>query len=165
MAFEHQHLSRRERRFRYRVAYTLSIWFGCGLSPVAPGTVGTLGALPLYLLLAPFGPFAVLALGVVMVLAGIWSAGIVARYKRNDDPQIIVIDEVAGVLLTLAVAPADWKGLVIGVVLFRLFDQTKPWPARLMERLPAGYGVVLDDVVAGIWAAVLLLLAQAVHWI
>jgi phosphatidylglycerophosphatase A len=162
---QQQHLTLSERRLRYRIAYPLSIWFGCGLSPIAPGTIGTLGALPLYFLVAPLGSFAVLALGLIITVAGIWSAGHVVRAKREHDPQIIVVDEVAGVMLTLAIAPTDWKGLIIGVVLFRLFDQTKPWPARWMERLPGGYGVVLDDVVAAVWSGALLVLAQAVHWI
>lgn len=160
-----KHLSRLKRRIRYRVAFWLSVWFGCGLVPVAPGTVGTLGALPLYFLVAPFGPWAVLATAIAITVIGIWSAGVVSRVKRAHDPQIIVIDEVAGLLVTLSVAPADWKGVVVGVVLFRLFDQTKPFPAGRAEKLPAGYGVVLDDVIAGIWAGAFLLLAQLAHWL
>ncbi len=158
-------IPRAARRWRYRLAYWLALWFGCGKSPIAPGTVGTLGALPLYFLLAPFGPFAVFGLGAVLTLVGIWASGEVARIQRAEDPQIIVIDEVAGVMLTLSMAPVDWKGLVVGVVLFRLFDQVKPWPARKMESLPGGYGIVLDDVAAAIWAGGLLIAAQFAGWI
>jgi phosphatidylglycerophosphatase A len=78
----------------------------------------------------------------------------VASELGQKDPQLIVIDEVAGVLVTLSVAPPTWSALVAGVVLFRLFDQTKPWPARAAERkLPGGWGIVLDDVAAGLWGA------------
>jgi phosphatidylglycerophosphatase A len=90
----------------------------------------------------------------IVACVGIWAANAVACELGQKDPQIIVIDEVAGVLVTLSVAPPTWAALVIGVVLFRVFDQTKPWPARVAEaRLPGGWGIVLDDIAAGVWGA------------
>jgi phosphatidylglycerophosphatase A len=142
---------------RTRVAYVLGTWFGCGYVPYAPGTAGTLGAVPLYLLLRPHGLYAVLGAALVLTIVGIWAADIVAKDSGLKDPQLVVIDEVAGVLCTLAVAPPTWAGLIVGVVLFRIFDQWKPWPARAAERkLPGGYGIVLDDIAAGAWGAAVL---------
>ena len=150
---------------RYRAAYLLAIWFGCGRVPKAPGTAGTLGAIPLYLLLAHYGgPLAVAAAAVAITAVGVWASNQVVRKLGIKDPQIVCIDEVAGVLITLLAAPATWAGLVAGGVLFRLFDQWKPWPARAAESLPEGWGVMMDDVAAGAWGAVLLLGARAAGW-
>ena len=139
------------------VAHVLATWFGCGHVPIAPGTAGTLGAVPLYLALRPFGHAAVAIAALVLTALGIWVADIVAKVEGLKDPQLVVIDEVAGVLVTLSVARPTWAALAAGVVLFRIFDQTKPWPARTAERkLPGGWGIVLDDVAAGVWGAVVL---------
>lgn len=137
-----------------RLAWVLATWFGCGLAPVAPGTMGTLGALPLYFAVRGHGPVAVLAAAAVVTVLGIWASNVVVRETGDKDPQRIVIDEAAGVLLALAAAPMTWWGVTSAVVLFRVFDITKPFPARRAERLPGGYGVVVDDLVAGAWAAV-----------
>lgn len=149
---------------KYRLAYVLSIWFGCGRFPKMPGTAGTVGAVPFYLLVAPMGPVAVAVAAVVITLVGVWAATQVVRHTGLKDPQIVCIDEVAGVLITLAVAPYHWKGILAAVVLFRIFDQWKPWPARWAEHLREGWGVVMDDVFAGIWGAVVLLVARALGW-
>jgi Phosphatidylglycerophosphatase A and related proteins len=150
---------------RYRLAYLLAIWFGCGRFPKMPGTAGTLGAIPLYLLLAQGGPLAVAAGAAIVTLVGAWAATEVVRKTGLKDPQIVCIDEVAGVLITLVAAPNNWKGLLVGVVLFRIFDQWKPWPARQAEKLSEGWGVVMDDVFAGVWGAAVLLLGRALHWL
>jgi phosphatidylglycerophosphatase A len=145
------------------VAHVLAVWFGCGHVPIAPGTVGTLGAIPLYLLVRPAGPVAVAIVGVLVTVIGIWASDRVARRLKKKDPQIICIDEVAGVFITWVAAPRTTTGLVVGVVLFRIFDQFKPWPARLAERrLPGGAGIVLDDVFAGFWGIAVLAAARAV---
>jgi phosphatidylglycerophosphatase A len=138
----------------HRVARVLATWFGCGLSPVAPGTVGTIGALPLWLAVRGGGRAGILATAVAVTLVGVWSAGVVARESRLKDPQLVVIDEVAGVLVALAAAPQTTRGMLAAVLLFRLFDVTKPFPARRAEKLPGGWGIVLDDVVAGVQAAI-----------
>jgi phosphatidylglycerophosphatase A len=153
--------TRRIRRFQYRAALWLSVWFGCGYSPKAPGTVGSFGALPLFALAQLGGPFVVFAVGVLVTIVGIWSSTQVARVMRDSDPQSIVIDEVAGVLLTLSVAPPGWIGLAAGFVLFRAFDIIKPWPVRKFENLPGGLGVMIDDVAAAVLAGIVLLVLQA----
>ena len=143
------------------VAHLLAVWFGCGHLPIAPGTWGTLGAIPLYLLVRPHGVWAVAAAALVVTLAGLWAAGVVERRLQIKDPQIVCIDEVAGVLITWLAAPPTLAGMIAGVVLFRIFDQWKPWPARRAERLGGGAGVMLDDVVAGVWGAAVLAVARA----
>jgi len=150
---------------KYRLAYLLAIWFGCGRIPKMPGTAGTLGALPLYLLLARGGPLLVAVGAVVVTLVGVWAATQVVRATGLPDPQIVCIDEAAGVLVTLAAAPFTWQGVLAGVVLFRVFDQFKPWPARRAERLREGWGVVMDDVLAGLWGAAVVLALRAAGWL
>ena len=145
-----------------RAARVLATWFGCGLSPLAPGTVGTLAALPLWLLVRGGGPWLVFASALVITLVGVWSAGVVARADGTKDPQIVVIDEVAGVLFALAGAPETASGIIGAVVLFRVFDMTKPFPARSAEKLPGGWGIVIDDVVAGLQAA---LVVRGLTWL
>jgi phosphatidylglycerophosphatase A len=150
---------------KYRLAYWLAVWFGCGRVPKMPGTAGTIGAVPLYLLLARGGPLLVAAGALVVTLVGVWAATQVVRATGLKDPQIVCIDEVAGVLITLAVAPYTWKGVLASVVLFRIFDQWKPWPARRAEGLREGWGVVMDDVFAGLWGAALVLAARVLGWL
>jgi phosphatidylglycerophosphatase A len=148
-----------------RLALVLGTWFGCGFIPKAPGTAGTLGALPLYLLLVRWGPWAVAGGGGVITLLGVWASGRVAIQRQMKDPQIVCIDEVAGVLLVLAVAPFTVPGVATAVVLFRALDMTKPWPARAAERLPGGWGVMMDDVAAAGWGAALVWGARMVGFL
>jgi phosphatidylglycerophosphatase A len=143
----------------------VAVWFGCGHVPLAPGLAGTLGAIPLYLVIRPFGPLAVAAAAAVVTVVGIWAAGIVERRLGGKDPQIVCVDEVAGVLVTWIAAPPTTRALIVGVIAFRIFDQFKPWPARRAERLKGGPGIVLDDIAAGLWAAALLLLTRALGWL
>jgi phosphatidylglycerophosphatase A len=150
---------------KYRLAYGLAIWFGCGRFPKMPGTAGTLGAVPFYLLLAQGGPLAVAAGAVIVTLIGVWAATEVVRKTGLKDPQIVCIDEAAGVLITLVAAPNTWKGILASVVLFRIFDQWKPWPARQAEDWREGWGVVMDDVFAGLWGVPFVLLGRALHWL
>ena len=149
-------------RAREKLAHVLAVWFGCGHVPVAPGTAGTVGAIPLYLALRSLGVGAVAVAAVVVTLVGVWSASVVARQTNLKDPQIVVIDEVAGYLVTMLGAPTHgWRAVVAGFVLFRLFDQFKPWPARFAERhWPVGWGIVFDDVFAGAWGALILVAAR-----
>jgi phosphatidylglycerophosphatase A len=140
----------------------VAVWFGCGHVPIAPGTAGTLGAIPLYLLIRPLGPLAVAAAAVALTAVGIWAAARVERRLGGKDPQIVCVDEVAGVFVTWIAAPSTTRALVAGVIAFRIFDQLKPWPARRAERLKGGAGIVLDDIAAGLWGAAVLLLGRAV---
>ena len=140
------------------VAWTLATWFGCGRVPKAPGTAGTVGAIPLYLLLAHAGRPGVGIAAMVATFVGVWAASVVARQLGTKDPQIVVIDEVAGFLVTMVpVGVVSWQAVLSGFVLFRLLDSLKPWPIRLAEKLPSGWGIVLDDVVAGVFGAALML--------
>ncbi len=144
------------------IAWVLATWFGCGLCPIAPGTAGSLGALPLWFALRGHGPASVLLAAFVLTIAGAWAAGIVADAKRMVDPQIVVIDETAGVLIALAAAPSTTRGAFAAVVAFRFFDIVKPFPARSAERLPRGWGIMMDDVAAGVWAAAVVLVLRAI---
>jgi phosphatidylglycerophosphatase A len=86
---------------------------------------------------------------------GIWAASVVARDLGRKDPQVVVVDEVAGMLITMLPMPdVSWRATIVGFLLFRLFDVTKPWPARRLEGLPGGWGIVMDDVAAGVFGAV-----------
>jgi phosphatidylglycerophosphatase A len=146
-------------RVREKLAHVLALWFGCGLVPYAPGTAGTLGAIPLYLLLRTHGWIAVAIAALIVTVVGVWSASVVARETGSKDPQKVVIDEVAGFLVTMLPAPrSGWWWVAGGFVLFRVLDQLKPWPARAAERAwPGGWGIVFDDVFAGVWGAAVLL--------
>jgi phosphatidylglycerophosphatase A len=136
------------------VARAIATWFGCGLVPRAPGTAGSLGAIPLYLLVAREGRAGVAVAAVVVTFVGVWASTVFAREVGTKDPQKVVVDEVAGMLVTmLPMAEVSWRAVAAGFVLFRLFDVIKPWPVRRLEALPEGWGIVLDDVGAGVMGA------------
>ena len=147
-----------------RVGHWFAVWFGCGHVPRAPGTAGTIGAIPLFYLLRAGGPLALLAAAALLLVIGVWAAGVVVREKGTHDPQIVCIDEVVGVLVTWSAAPLYGRsglyGMIAGFVLFRVFDQCKPFPARRAESLPRGWGVMMDDVFAGIWGAAVMLVVR-----
>jgi len=147
---------------KLRVAYAIATWFGCGYVPRIPGTVGTLAALPIYAALSgPGSAPRLVAASLAVAAIGIWASGHVVAHRRDRDPQIIVVDEVAGVLLTLAACNDTWVSVALGVGLFRALDCLKPFPARACEALPGGWGVMLDDIAAGAWGAALVWLAHA----
>lgn len=146
-----------------RAAAAIATWFGCGYSPVAPGTAGSLGALaPAFLLAgyAGFQPWHFAVLAAALTPPAIWAAGRVARDCGKKDPSLVVVDEVAGQWLTLAGATAlNWKSWLAAFVLFRLFDIWKPFPVRGFEALPGGLGIVADDLAAGLYGALVLFAA------
>ena len=135
---------------------------GCyaGYSPVAPGTFGTLVAIPLCYLLSRLGlVHGILFLGLFTGFA-VWMSGEAEKVFKKKDSSLIVIDEIAGLLVTLFLIPWNVKSVVIGFFLFRLMDIAKPFPIRRLEtKLPGGWGVVGDDVLAGIYANVALRMA------
>ncbi|HYL32328.1 MAG TPA: phosphatidylglycerophosphatase A [Stellaceae bacterium] len=139
-----------------RPSVWLSTWFGCGLSPVAPGTVGSLAALPLAALVVwQSGPEVLLVVAAILLAVGIAATGAYASAAGIADPPEAVIDEVAGQCLTLVVVPLAPLPYLIGFVLFRIFDIAKPFPLRWLERkLPGGYGIMLDDTGAAIYAII-----------
>ncbi|MCE2541870.1 MAG: phosphatidylglycerophosphatase A [Acidobacteria bacterium] len=130
-----------------------------GYVPFAPGTAGSLVGLVCYgLVRLVGGDWTQLGLLVAVVVAGVWSSAAAERHFGRTDPGAIVIDEVAGMLLTLLWLPVTWAGVIAAFVLFRLFDIVKPFPVRRTERLGGGWGVMADDLAAGVYAHVALLL-------
>lgn len=130
----------------------LAAWGPCGYAPVAPGTVGTLGAIPLYLALSRLPPAGYVAVTAALLALAVAAATRAAAYWRVADASPIVVDEVVGFLVTMALVPFSWPALAAGFVAFRLFDVLKPWPASAFDRMKSGFGVVMDDVAAGVWA-------------
>ncbi|MFZ5723777.1 MAG: phosphatidylglycerophosphatase A [Pseudomonadota bacterium] len=148
-------------------AQLIAFGFGSGLAPKAPGTFGTLAAVPLYLLLLQFPwPVYVVATLAIFVL-GVWASDVACRRLGVHDHSGIVIDEFAGFLVTmlpavLGLVAAGWATLLAGFLLFRFFDVLKPWPIRVLDRrVHGGFGVMLDDLVAGLFAAAALWAAFA----
>lgn len=135
---------------------TLASAGGLGYIPIAPGTFGTLAGIPLLWAFDPLrsrAPFAYCALFVVLVLAACWIAGRAEALLGEHDSRKIVIDEVAGYLAATLFLPPSWQVAVTAFLVFRLFDILKPFPAgHIDRRFPGGYGVVLDDVVSGLYA-------------
>jgi phosphatidylglycerophosphatase A len=141
--------------------HLLAFGFGSGLAPKAPGTFGTLVALPLYLVMQGLPLPAYLGLLVVGFLFGIWICGRTSEDLGVHDHGGIVWDEIIGYLLTMAFAPPGWIWLLIGFLLFRFFDILKPWPIRWFDRrVPGGFGIMLDDLLAGVYAGVVILLLE-----
>jgi phosphatidylglycerophosphatase A len=144
-------------------ARLLATWFGCGYSPKAPGTAGSAAAVVLAVILHRWGGFApwhFAVLAALIFLPSVWAAGYLARELHLEDPQIVVVDEVIGQWIALAGArELNVQGYVAAFALFRVFDIWKPAPVRQLERLHGGLGIIADDVMAGIYAALVLLLA------
>jgi phosphatidylglycerophosphatase A len=145
---------------RVKLANLISTWFGCGYSPKAPGTAGSLGALAIGIVLheyAGFGPWGFAALAALVFIPAVWAAGVTARASGLKDPQFVVVDEVIGLWISLAGARTyNWKSYLAAFALFRLCDIWKPPPVRQLEALPGGWGINLDDVMAGVYAALVL---------
>jgi phosphatidylglycerophosphatase A len=171
------------------ISLLLATWFGLGYLPKAPGTWGSIGGMALALLMAwantrnhsttsavpangNFWTTGLLpssgeaAITLMIAVMGVIVAGRAARYAQIDDPQWVVIDEVSGQLLTYYLffwlLPLNWKSWLLGFILFRAFDIWKPFPARQLEHLPGGWGIMADDWMAGIYAA--LVLQVALHF-
>ncbi len=137
----------------------LAFGFGSGLAPFAPGTVGSIPGLLLFWLTLDLGLYVQLGVLAVLIVAGVWLCGESARRLGIHDHAGIVWDEIAGMYATLLVAPVSVVGWAIAFVLFRVMDIVKPWPIRdLDHRLGGGVGIMLDDLVAALYAALLLAL-------
>jgi phosphatidylglycerophosphatase A len=140
--------------------HLLAYGFGAGLAPKAPGTAGTLVAIPIYLLLYQAGTWLYLGGLCFALAAGVFICGYTAAHIGTDDPQGVVWDEITGFLVTMLGLPLGWPWLLGGFLLFRLFDIWKPWPIGWLDRrIKGGAGIMLDDVVAGVFACTLLNLA------
>jgi phosphatidylglycerophosphatase A len=135
----------------------LAFGFGSGLAKKAPGTCGTLAAIPLYLLIAQTGSLLYSLTTLIVTIAGIWICGKAADKLGEHDFGGIVWDEIAGYLITLWWIPFSWNGVVLGFILFRFFDILKPWPIKIADRrVKGGFGIMLDDVMAGVLANLVL---------
>jgi phosphatidylglycerophosphatase A len=140
-------------------AWKVATFFGIGYLKPGPGTWGSVAAVLLWAALSfsshsgPRALFVVLLVWIVLAIApGVPAATIVERESGRTDPGFVVIDEVIGQWIALLGSPADWRHGLIALLLFRLFDITKPFPVRRLERLPGGWGIVFDDVAAGLYA-------------
>ena len=143
-------------------AHLIAFGFGAGLMPKAPGTWGTLVAIPFYFLALRFGGTpAVLTCALLLFGIGIWASAVAGKALGVADHGGIVIDEIAAFVLVLAFTPQGLLWLVMAFVLFRIFDITKPWPIRYFDRtLKGGFGVMFDDLLAAIGAIAILLLLR-----
>ncbi len=146
-----------------RLAVLIATFGYTGYFPVAPGTAGSAAALLVYALVRWSG--SPLVEGVVLVavaIAGTWSATIAERHFNATDPGEVVIDEVLGMLMTLAFLPLTWRGVLVGFLVFRVLDIVKPFPADIAERLRGGMGIMADDAVSGVYGN---LIMRALLWL
>jgi len=143
----------KERGLLDKIALISSIWFGVGLIPGMPGTFGTVAAIPLYVAGSLLGPQYQFSILLIIAIGAIWSSHRSQRILGSDDPPVIVVDEVAGFLLTTAFIPFTWSSVAGGFFLFRFFDILKPPPIKSTEKkLKGGIGIVVDDLLAGVYA-------------
>lgn len=146
------------------IARLVATFFYVGYFPYAPGTLGTLAAVPLYYLISGLPYYLYIVFTVLFILLSVWASGIAEGIYGEKDPGYIVADEVSGYLVTMTLVPLTLTNVVIGFFLFRLFDIVKPPPSRQSERLKGGLGVVMDDVVAGVYANILLqIISRLLH--
>jgi phosphatidylglycerophosphatase A len=161
-----------DKKIRNRVSlrnpvHFLAFGFGSGLAAKMPGTFGTLAALPLVVLLSHFSSFSVyLTVTILVCVLGIWICGKTAEDMGVHDDSSIVWDEVAGMLITMLAVPLSWETVLVGFMLFRFFDIIKPWPiSYLDEHVHGGFGIMIDDVLAGLLAVACLHLCLVFGWL
>jgi phosphatidylglycerophosphatase A len=146
-----------------KLANLISTWFGCGRSPFAPGTAGSAAALAIAVVLHEYAGFTwwhFLVMAAILFYPAVAAATVTAREAGIKDPGFVVVDEVLGQWIALAGARHyNWRSYLAAFVLFRLFDIWKPAPVRQLEALPGGLGINADDVMAGIYAALVLFAA------
>lgn len=150
-----------------RPVHLLAFGFGSGLAPKAPGTFGTLAAIPFYCGLAYLpGTLPYILITLLAALAGIWICGRTADDLGVHDYKGIVWDEFAGLFCTMILVPMNWRTVLLGFILFRLFDIAKPWPIRWLDkRVEGGLGIMLDDIVAGLFACAVLHALLNLGWL
>jgi phosphatidylglycerophosphatase A len=144
-----------------QTAAALATLFGVGRAPIASGTVASIAALPLaFVIHYVAGAWVLFACAIAAAALGIWACDIYARESGIKDPSECVIDELAGQWLACAFAPLSLYGYALAFLLFRIFDVAKPWPISAAERQPGGLGIMLDDVIAGLFAGLLVALVR-----
>ena len=145
-----------------RLGVAIATAFGLGYAPIAPGTAGSAGGVVIYLLTAGWSFPSQLLLAAGVTAIGVWACFVAAKHFGRKDPSHAVIDEVAGQLVTMLGTGAGWKGALIGFLLFRVFDIVKPPPARQLEALPGGWGIMADDIMAALYSCAIL---HAIIWL
>lgn len=145
-----------------RVVLWTATGFGLGYAPIAPGTFGTLAAIPLFLLLRDLPALVYGAAVLVLFCYGVWSCGIAERYFGRHDHGAVVMDEIVGYLIAMYGAPRGWEWIAVGFVFFRVFDIWKPYPINRLDTWPGGFGSMVDDAMAGVYALIAL---QTAAWI
>jgi phosphatidylglycerophosphatase A len=157
-------LNKSSARLRIRTpVHLLAFGFGAGLLPWAPGTFGTLVGIPVYAFIGNLAPIWYGLIVLVLFILGVRLCEIAARELGMADHPAIVWDEIVGFQVTMFMAPPGWGYLLLGFGLFRLFDIVKPYPIKRLEKLPGGWGIMSDDVLAGIYA--MLVLQGAAAWL
>jgi len=141
---------------RNSLAKIIATFFYVGLIPLGPGTFGTLAAIPLFYALSFTPIYIYLAITVAVIVVSVWASTIAEEIFQKTDPGQVVADEVSGFLVTMILVPPTISNIFLGFLLFRLFDIAKPYPVRKFEKLPGGWGIVIDDVAAGVYACVTL---------
>jgi phosphatidylglycerophosphatase A len=140
-----------------KTALIISSWFGSGLAPLLPGTFGSLAGLPFVIVLSYLGAVYSGIFILIIIPLAIWASDVSERLLGRDDPPEVVIDEVAGLFLTVFLMPLSWLNIILGFLLFRVFDIFKPFPIGFIDRnVKGGLGIVLDDILAGIYANICL---------
>ena len=158
------HISPISPRLLRNPLHLLSLGFGSGLSPFAPGTCGTLVAIPLYLLLAQLPLWYYLATVAVAFAIGVYLCGYTSTTLGEHDHSGIVWDEFVGFWITMIAVPANWQWILAGFVLFRLFDIVKPWPVKVADaKMKGGFGIMFDDLLAALYAVIVLQIA--LQWV
>ncbi len=138
----------------------LAFGFGSGLAPKAPGTAGTLVAIPLYLMVAHWSLLHYTMLIVLAALLGVWICGTASRQLQAHDHPGIVWDEFVGFWITMWAVPSNWMWVIAGFVVFRLYDILKPWPVSVLDKkVGGGFGIMIDDMLAGVMACLTLHIA------
>jgi phosphatidylglycerophosphatase A len=161
-----------DKQIRSRVSllnpvHFLAFGFGSGLAAKMPGTFGTLAALPLVVMLSHFSSFSVYLIVTILVsVLGIWICGKTAEDMGVHDDSSIVWDEVAGMLVTMVAVPLSWQTVLVGFMLFRFFDILKPWPISYLDKhVHGGFGIMIDDVLAGLFAVGIIHIFLALSWL
>ncbi len=143
----------------------LALGFGTGLAPVAPGTFGSLAAFPLFWFMQPLSYGIYLGLVLLFAILGIWLCDRTARDFGVHDHGAIVWDEVVGMLIAMFALPTDWRWYLAAFLLFRFFDILKPWPIKWLDRrVGGGFGIMIDDVLAGLFALAVLQSVQVIFF-
>ena len=140
-----------------KILLLIAAWFGAGFIPFAPGTWGSLATLPFAAGAYSLGIIPSVLSFVFIIILSIPISGAASKILKREDPSEVVIDEAAGIFVTMFLIPVSWSGIIAGFILFRFFDILKPFPIRLIDRrIKGGAGIVLDDIMAGVYGNVCL---------